>query len=527
MKALLMYPDRDFDAEQPLPPHAPVLRQDLAVDTVVAAMADGDKLIADIASNALLNGPGIDAAVLRYRQAAVRDAITHPEPVRSLYAIATGALEDRRKSYWGFTTQHPSSMLYSALRLLSLFVDRLRALRRAAKKQADGFDSAAFRNLFAMLQRELDDAYLARVDAHLEDLKFADGALLSARLGPDAESEDYTLRRPRDPHPNWLRSLLAKHAASPYTVRVAERDLTGAKTLEAMRDRGIRDVAAAVAESTAHIEGFFNTLRAELAFHVGCANLHAYLTSRHIETCFPTITSGEDGAGFQARDLRDAALALTTDATIVGNDLDATGKALVVVTGANQGGKSTFLRSLGLAQLMLHAGMFVAAESFASTPCTGLFTHYKREEDAAMQQGKLDEELARLGAIADAIRPGAWLLCNESFASTNEREGSELGRQMLEAMRDRHVRVAFVTHLYSLAHRLWAQHRDSALFLRAERLEDGTRTLRLREGVPRETSHGDDLYREVFGDDGQPGAPQSQRTGAMDESTSVAAGRRA
>ncbi|MGH8118455.1 MAG: MutS-related protein [Rhodanobacteraceae bacterium] len=527
MKALLMHADHDFDPGQPLPPHAPVLQQDLAVDTVVAAMADDDTFIAGIATNALLNGPGTDPADLRYRQAAVRDAVTHARTVRVLYAIATGALEDRRKSYWGFTTQHPSSMLYSALRLLALFVDRLRALRRIAEKQADGFDSAAFRNLFAMLQRELDDAYLARVDAHLEELKFADGALLSARLGPDAESEDYTLRRPRDPHPNWLRSLLAKHAASPYTVRVAERDLTGAKTLEAMRDRGIRDVAAAVAESTAHVEGFFNTLRAELAFHVGCANLHARLAARHIETCFPEITSGEAGAGFRARGLRDAALALTTDATIVGNDLDATGKALVVVTGANQGGKSTFLRSLGLAQLMLHAGMFVAAKSFASAPCTGLFTHYKREEDAAMQHGKLDEELARLGAIADAIRPGAWLLCNESFASTNEREGSELGRQMLEAMRERHVRVAFVTHLYRLAHRLWAQHRDDALFLRAERLDDGARTFRLREGAPRETSHGDDLYREVFGDEGQTDAAPSQPSGKAIDPAGAAIGRRA
>jgi hypothetical protein len=57
------------------------------------------------------------------------------------------------------------------------------------------------------------------------------------------------------------------------------------------------------------------------------------------------------------------------------------------------------------------------------------FTHYKREEDATMQRGKLDEELGRMSEIADQITPHSILLCNESFASTNEREGSEIAGQ--------------------------------------------------------------------------------------------------
>ena len=65
---------------------------------------------------------------------------------------------------------------------------------------------------------------------------------------------------------------------------------------------------------------------------------------------------------------------------MVGNDVHGGGKSLVVITGANQGGKSTFLRSVGLAQLMMQCGMFVAAE-VTGPVCTGVFTHYKREED--------------------------------------------------------------------------------------------------------------------------------------------------
>ena len=206
-----------------------------------------------------------------------------------------------------------------------------------------------------------------------------------------------------------------------------------------------------------------------------------------------------DQASLSARGLYDVCLALSIESRAVGNDLDADGKRLIMITGANQGGKSTFLRSLGLAQLMTQAGMFVAAESFTASTSTGIFTHFKREEDATMEKGKLDEELARMSTIASHIPGGALLLCNESFASTNEREGSEIARQIIRAMTEAGVRVVFVTHMYDLAGGYYAGHDPGTLFLRAERQPDGHRTFRLLVREPLPTSFGEDVYREVFG----------------------------
>jgi DNA mismatch repair ATPase MutS len=170
----------------------------------------------------------------------------------------------------------------------------------------------------------------------------------------------------------------------------------------------------------------------------------------------------------------------------------------VIITGANQGGKSSFLRSVGLAQLMMQCGMYVGAESFAGELCAFLFTHYKREEDATMTKGKLDEELSRMSDIVDAIAPNAMLLFNESFAATNEREGSEIARQVVCALLEKRVRIFFVTHLYELAHGFFIRTMDDALFLRAERRADGTRTFKIIAGEPLETSYGEDVYRTVF-----------------------------
>lgn len=493
-----MHPDRDFDVHTPLPASAALVQQDLAVEPLVGAMADGDTLIATVASTALLSATRNNVATLRYRQAIVIDALAHPQTIRELYAITADALETQRKNYWGLLSHYPSAILFGSIRVLEIFMEKLRALRRIAEAQSAHFQSAGVLQLFEMLEREFDDAYLNQVATQLDALKFKDGTLVSARIGPACEGDAYLLHWPHQ-H-SWVQRLLA-HAPSAYTVRVAPRDISGAKTLSAMRDHGIAEVAHTLAQSVAHIQGFFELLRAELAFHVGCINLKERLDATHVSTCFPDPQPATGAPGFRARALCDVALALTLGHAVVTNTIDASGKRLVIVTGANQGGKSTFLRSLGLAQLMLQAGMFVAAEGYAAPLCSGLFTHCKREEDTTMRQGKLDEELARVSDIADTIRPGALLMCNESFASTNEREGSELARQMVDAMLERRIHVVFVTHLYPFARKLHEQPHGNALFLRAERLADGTRSFRLVEGAPQESSHGEDLYKEIFGAD--------------------------
>ena len=82
----------------------------------------------------------------------------------------------------------------------------------------------------------------------------------------------------------------------------------------------------------------------------------------------------------------------------------------------------------------MQAGMFVTAKAFCANVRDSVFTHFKREEDATMTHGKFDEELARLNAITEHITSRSLLLCNESFASTNEREGSEIARGIVYAM---------------------------------------------------------------------------------------------
>jgi DNA mismatch repair ATPase MutS len=87
---------------------------------------------------------------------------------------------------------------------------------------------------------------------------------------------------------------------------------------------------------------------------------------------------------------------------------------------------------------------------------------------------------------------------NESFAATNEREGSEIARQIVSALLEKRTQLFYVTFLHEFARHFYERVADNTVFLRAERLPDGTRTFRLKEARPLETSYGIDLYRKLF-----------------------------
>jgi DNA mismatch repair ATPase MutS len=142
--------------------------------------------------------------------------------------------------------------------------------------------------------------------------------------------------------------------------------------------------------------------------------------------------------------------------------------------------------------------MLVPAESFCANVCDGLITHYKREEDVTMSSGKLDEELNRMSDIVDHLTRNSMVLFNESFAATNEREGSEIARQIISALIEKRIKVFYVTHLYDFAHGFYDRKLADAIFLRAERQTDGERTFRVSEGEPLQTSYGKDLYVKIF-----------------------------
>ena len=195
-------------------------------------------------------------------------------------------MAQRQKKIWATFREYPSGLLDTSVERMVAFVDVLKRLRTVADRHSTQFKSEAFSNLFAMLARELDDDYFAVIDRHLNRLKFRT-IVVSAELGKGVKGVDYVLRRPlRDPG-NWFtrawRAVFEERPES-YSLYLAPRDEAGAQAMGELRDRGLGLAADALAKSAEHMGAFFKMLQTELAFYVGCLNLHQRLLElgRHL-----------------------------------------------------------------------------------------------------------------------------------------------------------------------------------------------------------------------------------------------------
>lgn len=129
MKAYLMHPARNFDADQGLPGHEGTLRKDLELDVLLKVMADDDDFVLDIARRALLLCFANDVETIRYRHDVLWDSLKHPDVVRQMYALTVEAIEGRKRCYWSFSSDQPSSILHGSVEVLQLFVSVLQKMR--------------------------------------------------------------------------------------------------------------------------------------------------------------------------------------------------------------------------------------------------------------------------------------------------------------------------------------------------------------------------------------------------------------
>lgn len=411
MKVLFLYKDRDADLQQKLPWNEGELTQDLELNTLFSAMASGDEFLLEVVKKVVLYGLDNDLETILYRQNILKDCLQNPSIAREIYAIAVEAIESRKSSWFGIFTKHPSSVLSGSIGMMEIFVGILEKLRNIADEHSGKFESEGFLQFFRMLEKELSDEYFIIVQNYLEELRLKEGLLIGAELGKGNKGIHYTLHKLDDQKRNWFQNLFASKP-DVYTFNIHPRDESGARALSELRDEGINLVANVLAQSADHILGFFKLLRIETGFYLGCLNLQEQLIQLTEPIAFPVpVALQERKQSFNG--LYDVCLALSMKQRMVGNDLNVDNKNLVIITGANQGGKSTFLRSIGLSQLMMQSGMFVPAESFSVNICDSLFTHFKREEDTSMKSGKFDEELSRMSDITDHITSNSILLFNE------------------------------------------------------------------------------------------------------------------
>jgi hypothetical protein len=191
----------------------------------------------------------------------------------------------------------------------------------------------------------------------------------------------------------------------------------------------------------------------EMPFYLGWLDLIRPLQDAGLPFCYPDVSTSD--VGFAATGLFDLALALRRVPPgdgIVGNDLALSGdERLVVITGPNQSGKTSFARALGQLHHLAAIGVPVPGSAARVGLGDAVHTLFARAEDPTDLTGRLEAELTRARVIVDALQPGSVVIMNESFASTTTDDALALNRALIREMTERGATTVVVTFLGELA----------------------------------------------------------------------------
>ncbi|WP_298381572.1 hypothetical protein [Ferrimicrobium sp.] len=465
--------------------------QDLGIEALIDAMAAGDPSIGSVALQCFLHAP-VDPSVIRWRQEVLRDSLNHPELIRDLKVIAHhGAALERRSSY-ALRPQPPISLLLRSRELLGLLIPDLRALAHRFAELDSNFTSEGLELLATAINEHFGDDDLDKLDVAIRELRFEHGLIAWASLGAGNLTSSRLLLQGPIGSRGW-RDRLHLTLGDRNRIEIAPRDQAGGDALRGLRNQALAEIGSVAARGLRTIIEFFVELNRQLAWLVGAINLHDRLKALGLPLCFPSPTLSQGQLAFQS--LVEPTLALRTHLRPVSNDLGTSTRAPIVISGANSGGKTTWLQGVALAMLMMQAGLFVTAEAFNADARTHLYTFFPRDEDRDLQRGRLDDELTRLSTTISALSPEGLLFLNEPLSTTNEIEACAIMSALVDNLTRRDVTTFVVTHYPTLARAL----ATNGTSLRPETAADGARTYRIEPSAPPEDSSAMDVYSRLGG----------------------------
>jgi DNA mismatch repair ATPase MutS len=490
--------------------------RDLKLDIILDAMSDGDEALKKICKNILLR-PLVQIEDIHIRQEVIQDALKIPDFFLSVYGVLNDCI-NQPDTYKELSHPENSKFITSMKKVIEYseiadyYSTQLEAIHDLITADISKFRSKRLIDLCSEFISEYTNDFLNEIRQTLKQLlrlKAGTDIIIDGHIGTGLKLTDIKLINifgenkqfnNSGEQKNLLHTInkklnVIKGKQSTAVIQLDNNILIGQG--EEIIEAALIWIVKLLSNYTNECRNHFNMLHEMFGFYTGAIKLYMKLNTAGIKTAFPRLIEN-DGTNYEFTELTDIGLALKNNKPVVGNTMRINSKKLCIITGANQGGKTTFLRSIGLAQLLAQAGLFVTAEDFSCCIYSGIFTHFPNEEDEELRYGLLERELSKLNELVSHMQPGALLLMNETFSTTIEYDASILAEQIITAFTGCGITTFFVTHLYEYAHKLFIGNIPGCGFYRAGRNPDGSRSYKVDEGEPQKSSYALDLYHQIF-----------------------------
>jgi hypothetical protein len=216
----------------------------------------------------------------------------------------------------------------------------------------------------------------------------------------------------------------------------------------------------------------FTHLHGDFLFYLGAVRLIHTMKRCGLPVARPKVLNPEKRQ-FDVKDIYNVDLVLHLlkqkgdkpegiSAQIVTNDFAQGDEGrIIVITGPNRGGKTTLLQAIGLAQIMMQAGLYVPAREAAISICDNILTHYPALEKLEKGTGRFGEEAQRIGWMFESLTRHSLVLLNESLSSTSRGESLYLAQDIVRVLKMLGARAVYATHLHGLAASAEELNRDT------------------------------------------------------------------
>ena len=256
------------------------------------------------------------------------------------------------------------------------------------------------------------------------------------------------------------------------------------------------------------------TFENQMSFYIGAKRLVEAVRARGLEMCRPKYLPMEERR-MNAKGVFDLSFYIqmvgsdpmgSLKGKIITNDcrFDDDGR-FFVLTGANNGGKTTYTRAIGIIQVFAQAGIYVPCTECEISPVDFIYTHFPKEEEVGLNTSRFTQECKQFKETVDTATRYSLLLLNESIQSTTPTECVYIATELTKIFRCVGVRGVYATHLLELARSLDRLNEEVegdtklvSLITTVDTSDDNRRLYRIERAAPQEFGYARTIY-EKFG----------------------------